>query len=164
PQILGMHCHRYCEVELVPGAGPAGADRPRREGVEVPPIVPFVSALEWAAGRFGARPAFRPGPSTGKRIAVVGAGTAGLMCAWMLRRQGHAVDVYDRESVAGGLLWTGYPSFRMTKSVVLDENDPNDWGATFFPEHTVTPESLHRMVDEYDAVFFGIGRTPLRSF
>lgn len=164
PQVLGMHCHRYCELELRPGAGPAGADRPRPEGVDLPPTVPFISALEWAAGRYGARPSFRAGAPTGKRVAIVGAGSAGLMCAWVLRQHGHAVDVYDRERVPGGLLWTGYPSFRMTKSVVLEENDPSEWGVAFHAEHQVTPENLKRMVDDCDAVFFGVGRTPLRSF
>ncbi|MPZ14881.1 MAG: FAD-dependent oxidoreductase [Chloroflexi bacterium] len=164
PQILGMHCHRYCEIELTPGAGPAGADRPRRERVEPTPIVPFVSALEWAAGRYGVRPAFQPGKPTGNRVAIVGAGTAGLMCAWELRHHGHAVDVYDRERLPSGLLWTGYPSFRMNKSVVLEENDPHAWGATFHAERAVSPDGLRRMVDDYDAVFFAVGRTPLRSF
>jgi NADPH-dependent glutamate synthase beta subunit-like oxidoreductase len=164
PQILGMHCHRYCEVELRPHAGPAGADRPRLEGVELPPTVPFVSALEWAAGRYGARPGFQAGPPTGKRVAIIGAGTAGLTCAWELRRCGHAVEIYDRESLPSGLLWTGYPSFRMTKSVVLEENDPREWGATFHAEHAVTPDELARIVEAYDAVFLAVGRTPLRSF
>ena len=164
PQILGMHCHRYCEIELLPTAEPPGMDRPRREGVEMGQTVPFVSALEWAAGRYGAPPTFRAGVPTGKRVAVVGAGTAGLMCAWVLRQHGHTVDIYDRESVPSGLLWTGYPSFRMNKDVVLRENDPREWGATVHLEHTVSPADLQRMVDEYDAVFFAVGRTPLRSF
>jgi len=52
----------------------------------------------------------------------------------------------------------------MNKDVVLRENDPREWGATVHLEHTVSPADLQRMVDEYDAVFFAVGRTPLRSF
>jgi NADPH-dependent glutamate synthase beta subunit-like oxidoreductase len=51
----------------------------------------------------------------------------------------------------------------MNKTVVREENPPALWGAHLFAEHTVNPATLQRIVDEYDAVFFGVGRTPLRS-
>ena len=161
PQIMGMHCHRYCESALVPGAG---LTIPRPEGVRMPAWTPHLSALEWAAGRFGKRPAFRPGEPSGKRVATLGGGSASLMVAWVLRQYGHAVDIYDRETVPGGILWTGYPSFRLAKDVVVRENDPEDWGVTYHRGESIGPEALQRLVDEYDAVFVGVGRTPRRSF
>src|SRR5438093_7548347 len=77
PEMLGRHCHKFCER----------VHRP--EGIEAP----FLSALEWAVGRHGdpARSPFVPGPPTGWRVAIVGAGSGGLACAWQLRRLGHEV-------------------------------------------------------------------------
>ena len=53
---------------------------------------------------------------TGKRVAVIGSGPAGLAAAQQLGRAGHAVDVYERESRPGGLLRYGIPDFKMEKS------------------------------------------------
>ncbi len=161
PQTMGMHCHRYCETALLPNGG---LTIPRPERIRVPDWAPNISALEWAAGQFGARPEFHQGDLTGKRVAVVGGGSGGLMCAWVLRQLGHAVDVYDRDTLPGGLLMSGYPSFRLEKPITRRENDPQDWGVTFFGEHDVTPEELRRFTEEYDAIYLSPGRVPRRNF
>ena len=57
----------------------------------------------------------RPDASTGKRVAVIGAGPAGLAAAQQLARAGHEVHVYEREPKAGGLLRYGIPDFKMEK-------------------------------------------------
>src|SRR5207249_294460 len=92
PQILGMHCHRYCETALMPEGG---LTIPRPERLRVPDTLPAIGALEWAAGRYGERPRFHPGEPTGKQVAIIGAGSGGLMCAWVLRKCGHEVHVFD---------------------------------------------------------------------
>jgi NADPH-dependent glutamate synthase beta subunit-like oxidoreductase len=147
PEVLGRHCHKFCEYYK-------GIDSSER---------PFLSALEWAAGRHGdpTRSPFRPGAPTGRRIAIVGAGSAGLACAWELRRFGHDVDVYDLEPLPSGLLFTGYPSFRMNKQVVLREHQPLEWGVHLHLYHHVDAAELQRLVAEYDAVFVGVGRKPV---
>ncbi|WP_368183258.1 NADH-quinone oxidoreductase subunit NuoF [Anaerotruncus rubiinfantis] len=60
-------------------------------------------------------------PATGKRVAVIGAGPSGLSCAYYLAHLGHEVDVYEAESVAGGVLYWGIPEFRLPKEVLAKE-------------------------------------------
>lgn len=57
-------------------------------------------------------------PPTGKRVAVVGSGPAGLACAWRLMRLGHAVTVYERADRPGGLLMYGIPNMKLEKTVL----------------------------------------------
>jgi len=64
-----------------------------------------------------------PAPSTGKRVAVVGAGPAGLTCAGELARKGHHVTVFEALHTAGGVLVYGIPEFRLPKKIVEVEVD-----------------------------------------
>ncbi len=57
-------------------------------------------------------------PDTGKRIAAIGAGPAGLTVAGEMRRRGHAVTVFELLHVAGGVLMYGIPEFRLPKAIV----------------------------------------------
>ncbi len=59
-----------------------------------------------------------PARLTGKRVAVVGSGPAGLAAAQQLRRAGHAVTVYEKNDRIGGLLRYGIPNFKMEKHVI----------------------------------------------
>ena len=59
-----------------------------------------------------------PQVSTGKKVAVVGSGPAGLAAAQQLTRAGHAVTVFERDEYVGGLLTLGIPDFKLEKSVV----------------------------------------------
>ncbi len=59
-----------------------------------------------------------PETRTGKKVAVIGAGPSGLSAAWHLNRMGHAVDVYDANPKAGGLLRYGIPNFKLQKKVI----------------------------------------------
>lgn len=60
-------------------------------------------------------------PATGKRAAVIGAGPSGLSCAYYLAHLGHEVNVYEAESVAGGVLYWGIPEYRLPKKVLAKE-------------------------------------------
>ncbi|HJJ37276.1 MAG TPA: FAD-dependent oxidoreductase, partial [Methanocorpusculum sp.] len=62
-------------------------------------------------------------PATGKKVAVVGSGPAGLACAAELARRGHSVTVFESLHEAGGVLMYGIPAFRMPKDIVQYEID-----------------------------------------
>ena len=63
----------------------------------------------------------QPGLDTGKRILVVGAGPAGLSCAWHLRRLGHDVEVRDAMAEPGGMLHYGIPAYRLPRRELVEE-------------------------------------------
>jgi glutamate synthase (NADPH/NADH) small chain len=111
------------------------------------------------AFRQGWRPDLSGVVETGRRVAVVGAGPAGLSCADRLRRAGIAVDVFDRQREIGGLLTFGIPPFKLDKSVIRTRREVLEGMGVQFHlgaeiGRDITFESL---LDDYDAVFIGTG-------
>ena len=99
---------------------------------------------------------FEPGPNTGKRVAVVGAGPAGLACARDLRRHGHAVTVFEAQPQPGGLNTYGIAEYKLKADVALAEvQDILDLGVEL--KTGVTVASLEPLLASFDAVFVGIG-------
>ena len=99
---------------------------------------------------------FQPGPKSGKRVAIVGAGPAGLACARDLRRQGHAVTVFDAKPQPGGLNTYGIAEYKLKADVALAEvQDILDLGVEL--KSGVTIDSLEPLLAQYDAVFVGVG-------
>ncbi len=96
---------------------------------------------------------------TGKRVAVIGAGPAGLGCADVLVRNGVTPVVFDRYPQAGGLLTFGIPSFKLEKDVVQRRCDLlADMGVEFRLGVEIGKDiSLEQLAEEYDAVFLGMG-------
>ena len=101
----------------------------------------------------------RPQPS-GRRVAVIGAGPAGLTCAGELARQGHGVTVFESLHLAGGVLSYGIPEFRLPKSIVAGEIE----GLKALGVEIRTNEVIGKLhsVDElfaagYEAVFVSTG-------
>jgi glutamate synthase (NADPH/NADH) small chain len=99
-------------------------------------------------------------PPTGKRVAIIGAGPAGLTVAGLLARKGHQVTIFEALHIAGGVLVYGIPEFRLPKSILKAEVDyllklgvqlrPN-----FVVGKTATLEDLRK--DGYEAFFVGTG-------
>jgi glutamate synthase (NADPH/NADH) small chain len=99
---------------------------------------------------------FTPGPNSGKRVAIIGAGPAGLACARDLRCHGHAVTVFEAKSQPGGLNTYGIAEYKLKADVALAEvQDILDLGVELKTGMLV--ESLDDLLAEYDAVFVGIG-------
>jgi dihydropyrimidine dehydrogenase (NAD+) subunit PreT len=99
---------------------------------------------------------FEPGPKTGKRVAVIGAGPAGLACARDLRRYGHAVTVFEAKQQPGGLNTYGIAEYKLKADVALAEaQDILDLGVEL--RAGVTVDSLDELLRTYDAVFVGVG-------
>ena len=99
---------------------------------------------------------FEAGPQTGKRVAVVGAGPAGLACARDLRRRGHAVTVFETKPQPGGLNTYGIAEYKLKADVALAEvKDILDLGVEL--KTGVTVDSVEPLLAKYDAVFVGVG-------
>jgi len=96
---------------------------------------------------------------TGKRVAVVGAGPAGLTCAYELAKLGHDVDVYEALPKAGGVMTYGIPTARLDRSVIEWEvKKLEKLGVKFFFGWVVGRTiSLKELLEKYDAVFLGVG-------
>lgn len=100
-----------------------------------------------------------PQRRTGKRVAVVGSGPAGLACAQQLARAGHAVVVYEKNDRIGGLLRYGIPDFKMEKDII-DRRiaQMQAEGVSFRPNsHVGGNVSAQSLLDEYDAVVLAGG-------
>lgn len=96
---------------------------------------------------------------TGKRVAVIGAGPAGLACADVLTRNGVDTVVFDKHAQIGGLLTFGIPSFKLEKDVIQKRREIFEgMGIEFRLNTNVGVDvSFEALSDEYDAVFLGLG-------
>jgi formate dehydrogenase major subunit len=142
--ILGRVCPRYCEPVC-------------RRGEVDDPIA--ICALHRAAADHSDT-LLIPGLPSGKRVAVIGAGPAGLAAAWFLTEKGHQVTVYDANTKAGGSLRYSIPEFRLPEKVVDKELAPLwEAGVRFVGEselgYEVDPDGLFDA--GFDAVVIGIG-------
>ena len=96
---------------------------------------------------------------TSKKVAIIGAGPAGIGCADILIRAGIHCDVYDKQPEIGGLLTFGIPEFKLEKSVVRRRRKIlEDMGIKFLLNKEIgTDISFKKLYDNYDAVFLGMG-------
>ena len=100
-------------------------------------------------------------PPTGKKVAVIGSGPAGLSCANDLVQLGHAVTVFEALHELGGVLMYGIPQFRLPKEIVQAEIDGmKQLGVVFIPNsvagRSVTVDELLQE-EGFDAIFIGVG-------
>ena len=107
----------------------------------------------------GWRPDMSQVVATGRRVAVVGAGPAGLACADVLARNGVKAVVYDRNPEIGGLLTFGIPGFKLEKEVVRVRRSVFEGMGIEFLLNTRIGEDLPfaDLLRDYDAVFVGVG-------
>jgi glutamate synthase (NADPH/NADH) small chain len=157
PEVCGTLCpqHRLCEGACTrDGAG----DGLRNGAVAI-------GALErWLGAAALELPLPDKAAPTGRRVAVIGAGPAGLACAERLVREGVAVTVYDRNAAAGGLLATGVPPFKLDKARLARRVERlTAMGVKFEPGVSVDAERFGKLLEAHDAVFLGTGAQRSRA-
>ena len=98
-------------------------------------------------------------PATGKKVAIVGAGPAGLTAAYFLAQEGHEVKIYDAMPAGGGMLRYGIPEYRLPKTILDKEIELIEQMGVEFQYNTRigTDISLEYLIQKNDAVFVGIG-------
>ena len=154
PEFTGRLCPAPCESACVLAVGD--------EAVTIERVEYEVAEHAYSLGL----PVQRvPSHESGRRVAVVGSGPAGLAAAAQLRSAGHAVTVYERADAIGGLLRYGIPAFKLEKAV-LDRRLAAmvDAGITFVTSSTIGPAGtpLSLLQQRYDAVLLAVGSTTPR--
>ncbi|MBI3375971.1 MAG: glutamate synthase subunit beta [Betaproteobacteria bacterium] len=165
PEFTGRVCPAPCEE--------ACTLRINSDAVGIKSIEHAIIDKAWEQGWVRPVPAAR---QTGKRVAVVGSGPAGLACAQQLARAGHAVVVFEKNDRVGGLLRYGIPDFKMEKSLIdrrLEQMRAE--GVVFRTNHMVgrapcgagnaaaTSLDPTTIVDEFDAVVLAGGAEQARD-
>ena len=153
--ILGGMCARVCPTETL---CEQACVREAAEGkpVEIGRLQRYATDRVMAAG---VHP-FSRAPQTGKRVAVVGAGPAGLACAHRLAMKGHEIDLFDARPKGGGLNEYGIATYKATDGFAGAELD---WlmqigGITLHTGRALGRDlSLDGLCADYDAVFLGMG-------
>ena len=98
------------------------------------------------------------------KIAIVGAGPAGLTAAKELLKKGFKVDIYEKETFAGGVMAFGIPAFRMKyKSVLKFVKPVEELGGTFFYGKELKEKDFLNLSKEYDYVYLAFGLTKVKS-
>ncbi len=150
---LGSTCARVCPVEeLCEGACVLGADH---KPIQIGRLQRYATDYVMDRGI----DVFKPGPPTGKKVAVIGAGPAGLSCAAELAKLGHSVTVFERKPLAGGLSTYGIVVFREPVEVSLAEVEMvRRLGVDIKTGVTVGVDvNLENLTSSFDAVFIGVG-------
>ncbi len=143
PEFTGRICPAPCEASCV-----LGINQPP---VSIKLIERSIVERAWEEGWIRPEP---PEQATGKRVAVVGSGPAGLAAAQQLRRAGHSVTVYEKNDRIGGLLRYGIPNFKLEKHV-LDRRieQMRAEGVVFETSaHVGVNISVQFLREEYDAI------------
>jgi glutamate synthase (NADPH/NADH) small chain len=154
PEFTGRVCPAPCEGSCV-----LGINEPP---VTIKNIEVAIIDRGWDEGWVTADP---PKARTGKKVAVVGSGPAGLCAAAQLNRAGHTVTVFERADRLGGLLMYGIPNMKLDKSVVQRRVDlMTQEGVTFVTNTEVGKDyPANKLLEEFDATVLCAGATKPRD-
>ncbi len=146
PAVLGRVCPAFCESDcrrnLVEGA--VAIRQLKRFAADVDLEAPWMPDIP---------------PPTGKAVAVVGGGPAGLSCGYYLRRKGHAVTIFEAQPELGGWTRYGIPTYRLPKDILRkDIATVINTGITVKTGCALGKDvTLDQLKKDFDAVFMGVG-------
>jgi glutamate synthase (NADPH/NADH) small chain len=149
PEVTGRVCPAPCEASCVLNLENAA--------VTIKSIERAISAHPMAAEFFEPRPSRE---RTGKRVAIVGSGPAGLAAAQQLARRGHDVTVFERDDRIGGLLRYGIPDFKLEKAIVDRRLAQLEGEGVSF---VVSVDVDKKRLADFDATILAIGSTTPRD-
>lgn len=153
PAVCGAICNRRCEDACTRGT----IDEP----IAIDEIKKFIAAKEInEKDRYVPKTVNHEGKQFEEKIAIVGAGPAGMSAAYYLRCKGYPVTVFEREDKAGGMLLNGIPSFRLEKDVIAAEIEVlKTMGVEFrFGIDVGSDVTIQQLRDEgYKAFYIAIG-------
>jgi glutamate synthase (NADPH/NADH) small chain len=150
PEFTGRICPAPCEASCTLSIN--------QDPVTIEYIEKTIADRGWSEGWIRPQP---PATRTGKKVAVIGSGPAGMAAAQQLNRAGHFVTLFERDNYIGGLLRLGIPDFKLEKAVVERRvQQMRDEGVEFvtgaYVGQNVAVEDLKR---EYDVLLLTIGST-----
>ncbi|HEY9837673.1 MAG TPA: glutamate synthase small subunit, partial [Vampirovibrionales bacterium] len=155
PEFTGRVCPAPCEGSCVLGI--------TNPPVTIKNIENTIADKGWDEGWITPEP---PAKRTGKKVAVIGSGPAGLAAAAQLNRVGHGVTVYERADRPGGLLMYGIPNMKLDKEQVVLRRIKllEDEGVKFVCNTEVGKDiTAQQLMEEYDAVILCTGATKPRD-
>jgi glutamate synthase (NADPH/NADH) small chain len=157
--ILGASCARVCPTEVLCEGACVFNDLSRKP-IDIGRLQRH--ATDWVLDKN--ERLFAPGLPRGQRVAVVGAGPAGLACAAELTRLGYEVTVFEAADVPGGLNTLGVADYKMTAQIALKEIAwVRELGVDVRLGTPVTPAMLPEIESRHAAVFLGLGLGAVRG-
>ncbi|MGY8605569.1 NAD(P)-dependent oxidoreductase [Gluconobacter cerinus] len=160
--ILGGSCARVCPTEILCEQKCVHTAIEAHHAVRIGALQRF--ATDWQMQQ-KTHP-FQRAASTGKRVAVVGAGPAGLACAHRLAMHGHDVTIFDRHDAPGGLNQYGVAAYKLADNFAQKEIDfLLEIGGITFQGNAMLGENitLPGLRETYDGVFLGLGLAGVRA-
>ena len=155
PEFTGRVCPAPCEGSCV-----LGINEPP---VTIKNIEQSIIDHAWENGWVVPRP---PAMRTGKKVAVIGSGPAGLAAADQLNKAGHLVTVFERSDRVGGLLMYGIPNMKLDKVAVVERRTKlmEQEGVKFVVNtHVGKDVDVHELMHEFDAMILACGATKPRD-
>ncbi len=149
PAVCGRICTRPCESKC--------RRRTTDEAVAIRDLKRFVADYAYRNEKPYSREIVFP--RNGKSVAVIGAGASGLTCAWYLSRIGYEVDVFESQSVAGGVLAYGIPEYRLPKDVLEHEITLIEQAGVKIHRNTEVGRdiSFSKLRQQYESIYIATG-------